>query len=155
FDSGAKFRVKAEWIKHIDQLVEFYMSFSGADGTMIYNKRGGFGTADGWRANVARQIGSEQLVAHQEALLKQGVNVAALLHRPNPTTGQLSAGGGELCPALEFRGLGYGEWMGFSGNIVDAIIEDTLTPQSWQDRGPLPTHLDGLRQALVVSALLE
>ncbi|MBC7317025.1 MAG: Gfo/Idh/MocA family oxidoreductase, partial [Chloroflexi bacterium] len=41
FDSSLKVRVKAEWIKHIDELVEFYMCFSGSEGTLIYNKRGG------------------------------------------------------------------------------------------------------------------
>ncbi|MDZ7704238.1 MAG: hypothetical protein U5L04_07145 [Trueperaceae bacterium] len=33
FDDGAKFRVKAEWIKHIDGLVEFALDFSGSEGS--------------------------------------------------------------------------------------------------------------------------
>jgi len=155
FDTGLKVRVKAEWIKHIDELVEFYMCFSGADGTLIYNKRGGFGTDAGWRANVSDKVDRDALIAHQDALLKWNVNVAALLHRPTPTTGTLQAGGGELLPALEFRGLGYGEFMAMPGYFVDAIVQDTLTPSTWQGLGPLPTHQDGLIQTRITTAIVE
>ena len=103
FDNGLKVRVKAEWIKHIDNLVEFYQCFSGAEGTLIYNKRGGFATETGWRANIATSTTPEQLLAHQNALLALGANVRALLHRPNPSAGQLAAGGGEIKPALEYH----------------------------------------------------
>ncbi len=155
FDSGLKVRVKAEWIKHIDELVEFYMCFSGSEGTVVFNKRGGFGTGHGWRANVARSITPQQLLAHQQALLDRGANVAAILHRPNPVAGQLSVEPGELSPALEFRGLGQQTLMSLVGYLVDAILESTLTPQSWQGRGPLPTHLDGLKQTQVVAAIVR
>jgi hypothetical protein len=154
FDTGLKLRVKAEWIKHIDELVEFYMCFSGSKGTLIYNKRGGFGTAPGWRANVARQITLEQLLSHREALLALGANVTALIHRPEPTAGRLSVEGSEPCPALEFRGLGYGQPMALVGHCIDAILEDTEQPRSWQGLGPLPTHVDGLRQTQVVTAII-
>ncbi len=155
FDSGLKVRVKAEWIKHIDELVEFYLCFSGSEGTLIFNKRGGFGTDAGWRANVARSVTAQQLIAHQEALLARGINVAALLHRPDPTTGQLAAGGGELAPALEFRGPAGGTLMALVGYCLDAIQEGTLEPASWQGNGPLPTHVDGLKQTQVVAAIVE
>lgn len=155
FDSGLKVRVKAEWIKHIDELVEFYLCFSGSEGTLVYNKRGGFGTAAGWRANVAKGTTPEQLIAHQEALLAQGASVAALLHRPDPTTGELAAGGGQLSPALEFRGLGSGGLMSLVGYCLEAILEETLTPASWSGRGPLPTHVDGLKQTQVVAAIIR
>jgi predicted dehydrogenase len=155
FDTGLKVRVKAEWIKHIDELVEFYMCFSGRDGTLIYNKRGGFSTEPGWRANLAETVTPEQLLAHQNALLARDVKVAALLHRPEPTTGQLSAGGGKLQPSLEFRGLAAGGLMALVGHCVNAILEDSLTPESWRGNGPLPTHVDGLRQTQVVTAILR
>ena len=155
FDSGLKVRVKAEWIKHIDELVEFYMCFSGSEGTLVYNKRSGFGAVPGWRANLARSVTPEQLLAHQEALLAQGASVAALLHRPDPTTGQLSAGGGELSPALEYRGPGAGGLMALAGHLLNAIAEDTLTPASWAGRGSLPTHVDGLKQVQAVAAIIR
>jgi predicted dehydrogenase len=155
FDAGLKVRVKAEWIKHIDELVEFYLCFSGRDGTLVYNKRAGFGAEPGWRANVAATVTPAQLLAHQDALLARGVKVSALLHRPEPTTGQLSAGGSVLQPSLEFRGPSSGGLMALVGRFVDAILEDTLTPQSWQGNGPLPTHADGLRQTQVVTAIIR
>ncbi len=155
FDSGLKVRVKAEWIKHMDGLVEFYQCFSGSEGTLIYNKRGGFGTDSGWRANVARSTTPEQLLAHQNALLAMGVNVAALLHRPDPSTGQLAAGGGQLSPALEERtGIG-GNLMSLIGPVINSILQGTLEPQGWQGNGPLPTHVDGLKQAQIVTAIVE
>ncbi|NLD43291.1 MAG: Gfo/Idh/MocA family oxidoreductase [Chloroflexi bacterium] len=155
FDTGMKMRVKAEWIKHIDELVEFYMCFSGADGTLIYNKRGGFGTAPGWRANLSTALSEGELLKHQSALLGLGANVAALLHRPAPTTGTLTAGGGDLVPALEFRGLGYGEFMALPDRFVDAILQDSLEPSTWRGLGPLPTHIDGLKQTQITTAIVR
>jgi len=155
FDTGLKVRVKAEWIKHIDELVEFYMCFSGSDGTLIFNKRGGFGTDAGWRANLADTVTAGGLMMHQEALLGRGVKVAALLHRPEPTAGQLSAGGGTLQPSLEVRGPGTGGLMALVGHLLNGILEDTLTPDSWRGNGPLPTHFDGLKQTQVVAAIIE
>ncbi|MHB9032409.1 MAG: Gfo/Idh/MocA family protein [Anaerolineae bacterium] len=155
FDTGLKVRVKAEWIKHIDDLVEFYMCFSGADGTLIYNKRGAFGCEPGWRANVNKTIDPQTLLMHQSRLAELGVNVAAKLHRPNPTAGALKAGGGEILPALEYNGLGYGDWMALDGLFIDAILEDTYTPRNWQNLGPLPGLEDGMRQTRVVDAILR
>ena len=155
FNTGLKVRVKAEWIKHIDELVEFYMCFCGAEGTVIYNKRGGFGTQTGWRANLGKGLTPEQLLAHQNALLAQGANVKAVLHRPSPSAGQLTAGGGELLPALEFSGPCSVGLAAMSGPFLDAILENTLEPKSWAGRGPLPTHLDGLKQTQIVAAIIQ
>ena len=155
FDSGLKVRVKAEWIKHIDELVEFYQCYSGSEGTLVFNKRGGFGTAPGWRANVRKETSVDELLAHQEALRERGANVRALFHRPTPTSGTLAAGSAERLPALEFHGLGYGEPMALVRSCLDAIVEGTLTPKSWAHFGPLPTHVDGLRQTQVVAAIVR
>ncbi len=155
FDTGLKVRVKAEWIKHIDELVEFYMCFSGSEGTVIYNKRAGFAAQSGWRANLAQSLTPEQLLAHQNALLAQGANLKALLHRPTPTTGQLAAGGGELVPALEYVGPCSVGLAAMVGPFIDAILEGTLEPKNWAGRGPLPTHLDGLKQTQIVAAIIR
>ncbi|MHB0858354.1 MAG: Gfo/Idh/MocA family protein [Anaerolineae bacterium] len=155
FDNGARIRAKAEWIKHIDELVEFYMCFSGAQGTLIYNKRGGFGTAPGWRANLSDGVTDVQLRAHQEALSGLGAKVRALVHQPEPVAGSLAAGGTDLKRALEFHGLNYGEPMALVGHFVDAIEEGTLEPKRWQGLGPLPEQEAGLRQVRVVSAIIE
>jgi predicted dehydrogenase len=155
FRSGCKIRVKAEWIKYIDELVEFYLCFSGAEGTLIYNKRGGFGTAPGWRANLAAAVDAHGLTRMQDKLLAKGVNVAAKIHRPSPTTGNLSAGGEKTMHSLEYNGLGYGHPMALVGCFLDAIAADTLKPGSWSGPGPLPTHCDGLAQTRVVAAIVE
>jgi predicted dehydrogenase len=154
FDNGCKFRVKAEWIKHIDGLVEFAWSFSGAEGSLFYVKRPSFGGTEGWRANLSDRVTPEALQAHQDALLAQGINARALLHRPNPTTESLQAGGGELKTGLEAFAPPT-DWWRVARGFVDAGLEDTLTPSSWDGYGPLPTGVDGLSQTRVVCAIVE
>jgi len=154
FDNGSKFRVKAEWIKHIDGLVEFALSFSGSEGTLTYIKRPGFGEVEGWRANVSDRVTAEELLAHQERLLQQGINLRVLLHRPSPTAGELRAGGGELKRGLEAFAPPQNWWRVGRG-FIDAVLEDTPTPSSWADYGPLPSGMDGLRQTHVVCAVVE
>jgi predicted dehydrogenase len=153
FDSGAKFRVRAAWIKHIDALVEFKLEFTGAEGELIYIKRPGFGETEGWRANVT-SLTSDELLAHHAHLLDFGVNIRAFMHRPSPTAGELKAGGGELKPGFEtFESLQ--DFWRVERGFVDAVLEDTLTPSSWTGFGPLPTAIDGLRQTQIVSAIVQ
>ncbi|MEA3345524.1 MAG: Gfo/Idh/MocA family oxidoreductase [Chloroflexota bacterium] len=154
FNNGSRFRVKAEWIKHIDGLVEFALSFSGSEGTISYIKRPGFGEVEGWRANVSDRLTPEELLAHQDKLLEQGINVRALLHRPEPTAGELEAGGGELKLGLETLDLQM-DWWRVARGFVDGMLEDTLTPSSWTDYGPLPTGMDGLKQTQIICAIVE
>jgi predicted dehydrogenase len=45
--------------------------------------------------------------------------------------------------------------MALVGHFVDAILEDTLTPSRWRTNGPLPTHVDGLKQTEVVAAIVR
>ncbi len=154
FDDGARFRVKAEWIKHIDGLVEFAFSFSGSEGSLAYIKRPGFGEVEGWRANLSERVTPEELLVHQGKLAEQGINVRALLHRPSPTAGELKAGGGQLASGLEAFAPPIDFWRVARG-FIDAIIEDTLTPSGWTLHGPLPSGVDGLRQTRVVCAIVE
>lgn len=155
FDSGTKIRVKAEWIKHIDSLVEFYQEFSGSEGTIIYNRRPGFGGEPGWRANLSTAVDLESADAHREAMARRGISVAALAHRPELSSGRLTAGGGEVRVALEQRGAVGPTGMPLVNHIVDAILEGTPEPASWEGNGPLPGHMDGLRQTQVVTAIIE
>ena len=156
FNTGLKVRVKAEWIKHMDQLVEFYLCFSGSEGTLVYNKLPGFGVEQGWRANLSDKLGADALLQHQNALLNLGVNVGAKVHRPSPVAGTLAAGGGETALALEHVGpVPGGGVMALGGPIIDGILQNTPEPTSWQGRGALPNHLDGLRQTQVVMAIVE
>ncbi|NLE45329.1 MAG: Gfo/Idh/MocA family oxidoreductase [Chloroflexi bacterium] len=154
FDNEAKVRVRAEWIKHIDGLVEFAFYFAGAKGGLTYVKRPGFAEVDGWRANVSDSVTTEQLLAHQDVLMSQGINVRALVHRPSPTAGALKAGGGDVKRGLETFENPLDFWR-VAQSFVDGILEDTLTPASWQGYGPLPSAIDGLRQTQIVAAIVE
>jgi len=153
-DSGAKFRVKAEWIKHIDTLVEFAFSFSGSTGSLFYTKRPGFGAVEGWRANLGDHVSTEGLLSVQEELAQEGIAARALVHQPNPTAGALQAGGAKRARGLEAFELPQ-DWWRIVRGFVDAILQDTLTPSSWQGYGPLPTGIDGLHQTQVVSAIVQ
>jgi len=154
FSNGCKFRVKAEWIKHIDGLVEFALAFSGSEGSLRYIKRPSFGEVEGWRANVSDRVTTEELLAFQEELLDEGIHARALLHRPSPTAGELKAGGGVLKRGLEAFAPP-SDWWRIARSVIDAVLEDTLTPSSWDRYGPLPTGIDGLRQTQVVAAIVE
>ena len=45
--------------------------------------------------------------------------------------------------------------MALMGPFVAAILEGTYSPKDYRQLGPLPNHLDGLRQTQVVSAIIE
>jgi predicted dehydrogenase len=154
FDGGAKFRVKAEWIKHIDGLVEFTLAFSGSEGALTYIKEPGFGQMEGWRANVSDRVAPEELLAHQDRLLAQGINVRALLHRPSPLAGEGEASGEGVKRGLEAFASPK-NWWRMARSFVDAVLEDTLTPSSWTEYGPLPTGVDGLRQTQIVCGIVQ
>ncbi len=153
FDSGLKVRAKAEWIRHMDELVEFYLSFSGDEGTLIYNKRPGFGAQEGWRANLSTKLDTAALLQHRHLLAAQGINVAARIHQPTPLNEQPTAGNERM--ALEQLGPGQGGVLALNEAFIDSILEETLEPECWQGRGPLPTHVDGLRQTQIVTAIIE
>ena len=155
FDTGLKVRIKAEWTKHIDELVEFYLCFSGAEGTLIYNKLPAFGVQAGWRANLSPKVGMAELLAHQEALVKAGASVAAMFMWSQPSTGELAAGEGQLRPCLEYRGPCAASPTALVGYIIEAIKAASTVAASAPLLGPLPTHLDGWRQTQVVSAIVR
>jgi len=153
FDNGAKFRVKGGWIKRVDGLVEFTLSFSGSEGTLDYIKLPGFGQEEGWRANVRQEITAEELLSHQEKLQQRDIPVRALFHRP-PNTNPWMEADPALKRSLEAFALP-GDWWRLEQSFVDAVLEDTLTPSSWIGYGPLPTGIDGLKQTQIVSAIIE
>lgn len=153
FDTGAKFRVKGGWIKRVDGLVEFTLSFSGSAGTLDYIKLPGFGQVEGWRANVREQITIEELLSHQDKLQQRDIPVRALFHRP-PSTNPWMEPDLTLKRSLEAFALP-GDWWRLEQSFVDAVLEDTLTPSSWTGYGPLPTDIDGLKQTQVVNAIVQ
>jgi predicted dehydrogenase len=154
FDNGAKFRVKAEWIKHIDGLVEFSLDFSGAEGSLRYRKVAGFAEVEGWRANLSAKLDHRELLKHQGALAAQGVPVGALYHHVDPLADVTERAAGEPRASLEAFNVPKDGWR-VVNSFVDAVLENTLTPSSWAHYGPLPSGIDGVRQTQVVGAIVE
>ena len=145
--------MKAAWIRHIDGLAEFTLDFSGAEGTLTYIKEPGFGAAEGWRANVSQRLTPDELIEHQERLRGLGINVRALLHRPDLMLEGLQASSKALKLGLDAFAAPKDGWR-LAWSFVDAVLEDTLTPSSWAGYGPLPSGIDGLRQTQVVCAIV-
>ena len=154
-DSGLKIRVKSEWIKHIEGLVEFYLCFTGSEGTVIHNRRPGFGVQESWRANLTDRVDSEALLGHQGTLRALGANVSALWLRPSPKAGFLSSGEGQTIPALENRQPDTSDMKEVPRAVIAALLEGTDEPACWKGLGPLPNHIDGLRQTRVCAAIEE
>ncbi|MEM0338040.1 MAG: Gfo/Idh/MocA family oxidoreductase [Candidatus Caldarchaeum sp.] len=152
FDNGLKVRVKAEWIKHMDQIVEYYTCITGERGSIIYNKRPGFGVQESWRANLSAPPSDSVLQEHHQRLGEQGIDTRLAYHyRPITTAYDAST----VRASLEHIGPDQATGMMLIGPMLDAITEDTLTPSSWRNCGPLPTHWDGLRQVQVVQAIVD
>ena len=155
FDNGARVRVKAEWIRHMDELVEFYLSFSGAEGTLIYNKIPGFGARASWRANLASRLTIADLMRHQQELARAGAHTRAVIDRGAPGIQRSPGAEGVLSLALESFDHSTGKPMALADCVIDAILTDTLTPESWKGPGALPTHEDGLRQTQAVMGIVR
>jgi len=138
FDSGSRFRVKAEWIKHIDGLVEFALSFSGSEGTLTYIKRPGFGEVEGWRANVSDRVTPEELLVHQEGLLAQDCCTGPVPRREN---WRLAAGSSS------------GAWRPLQPPRIGGGWHEALLMRCWRTPSPLPPGPNTARcpPALMVS----
>ena len=153
FDSGLKTRCKAEWIRYMDDIVEFYTSISGDQGTIIYNKRPGFGAQESWRANLGDSAAAgADIERHLRTLGEQGIHLRASRHY-RPDSDEYYAP--SVAASLEHTGPDGATGMMLVAPMLDALVEDTLQPSTWTDRGPLPTHVDGLRQVRVVNAIVE
>jgi predicted dehydrogenase len=153
FDNGMKFRVKAEWIRHIDGLVEFAFSFSGSEGSLKYIKRPGHGEAKTWRANVSRRVTRRRLLKHTEKLAELGIPVE-LKEREISREVAGFEGGKAFRGALERTAAVTDDWRVVRA-ILDGIEGNSPSPPSWSAYGNLPTGYDGLRQTRIVCAIEE
>ena len=155
FSNGARFRVKAEWIRRMDELVEVTLGFTGTRGSIAYNRSPSFGVTQGWRANVLDDLSPQKMLELQETMAENfGVKADVLLHRPSPVLGKLEAGAADLKNAFEVWEID----LDFDNTLeafVRAIVEDTLEPSNYGASGPLPTGDDGLIQTRIVAAIIE
>lgn len=148
FDNGLRIRVKADWIKYMAGLVEYYKCFEGAKGTIFYNKIPGFNVKEAsWQANF-EEMPVDQLVEHQDALRKRGASVHVKLHQPRANVG------GDIMPSLEMDSS-QPPAIRLMDHIIASILEDKDVPSTWEGNGRLPTGEDGLKQAQIVCAIIE
>jgi predicted dehydrogenase len=149
FDNGIKFRVKAEWIRYMQPLVEYYICVNGDKGTLFYNKIPGFNVKEhSLQACFASDVSAHDLLKHQAALLKRGVSAHVAMLQPQRSVG------GEIMPSLVMDAAQPPATQ-LMDHILAAIAENAPIPSTWAGNGGLPTGEDGLKQTKIVCAILE
>ena len=152
WSNGLLLRIKAEWIRHMENLVDGRFTLSGERGGIV-QVRASFGAEGGWQATLDQAITTEELEGHQRALHERGVIARAIMRRPHEDV----EGPGPR-PSLEvsakFLPLFGGEpEPELRDHIVAAIIDEVEVPATWKGGGRLPTGADGLEQTRVVCAI--
>lgn len=138
FDNGGVLRMKSEWVKHMDTLIEIYVAFTGTRGTIVYNKEPGFGVKGGLRLTL-KDTNLEELEQIQKELEEDGLLVKIA-----------QAGSHAYSPyILEAYPEENGVFLWLEG--LERCI-DAIETNNWQD---IATGIDGLRQVEVVTAIEE
>jgi predicted dehydrogenase len=155
WSNGLLLRIKAEWIRHMENLVDGRFTLSGERGGIVNHTNPGFAVEGGWQATLDPAISAAQLEAHQQALGERGVIARAIVRRPHPDV----EGEGPR-PSLEvtrkFLPLFGGEPEAtMRDHIVAAILEQVEVPSTWKGGGRLPTGEDGLVQTRIVCGIEE
>jgi len=148
FNNGLKLRIKADWIKYMEGLVEYYKCFSGDKGTLFYNKIPGFNVKEASLQANFDDLPVEQLLRHQEALKARGARVHVKMLEPR------SSVGGGIMPQLEMDAQ-QPPATRLMDHILNSIFEGKPVPDSWAGNGRLPTGEDGLAQTKIVCAIIE
>jgi len=149
FDNGMRVRVKAEWIRFMEPLVEYYICINGDKGTVFYNKLPGFNVKEhSLQANFASGISTEELLRHQGELKKRGIVAHVVVRQPQVMVG------GDPMPSLEMA-AGQPAATQLMDHIIASIKEGQPIPSTWAGNGGLPTGEDGLKQTRIVCAIIE
>jgi hypothetical protein len=152
--NGLVLRIKAEWIRHMEPLVEHRFTLSGATGGWV-TVGNGFQTEPGWQATLDPALSLSDLADHQARLRAMGVYAKAVLRRPHD-----DIEGPGARPALEVSRKFLTPYSAESApelrdHIVQAIRDGVEVPASWTGGGRLPTGEDGLEQTRVVTAIVR
>lgn len=152
--NGLVLRLKTEWIRHMENLVDSHFYLSGARGGIVQH-RAAFAAEGGWQATLDSEFSTTRLEEHQRELREMGVIARAVVRRPHVdvegegprpsleiTQKFLPLFGGE--PAPEMR-----------DHIIQAIVDEVEVPATWKGGGRLPTGEDGLEQTQIVCAIEE
>lgn len=146
--SGAKVRLKSEWVRQMDDLVEFRIYICGSEGGIFYNKRGGYKMSPGWKANLSPSIDFDRVRSIQRRLSEHGVKVSASIC---PNWSRMGEG---WRAAMEIGPEGVQNVSGW-GYLLDAVEEGTFSPRSWSDFGSLPTGRDGYEAVRIIEAIAK
>jgi len=146
WNNGVKTRVKSEWIKHIDRLVEFYICLGGDKGGIAHNRLPAYGVNRGLKANLAEELSLQQVNQAQEELSQAGIQVEAKMIDDATKGGENKRG----CIEITQPGDKDGTTL-----FIQSILEGTNCPSDWCAFGNLPTGHDGLEAVKVVNAIVE
>jgi len=141
FDTGLLVRVKAEWIRRMDALVEFDLSFSGDRGGLVYRKTPAFRARQGLRIDV-EGVSPAELERHQKALARQGIR-GRVVTDPQARSPRV----------LEFLGEENAGEEPALGHYLSCIRQGRKAPKI-EGFGPLPSAEDAFRQAQIVTAIV-
>ena len=112
WSNGLLLRIKAEWIRHMESLVDSRFTLSGERGGIVH-VRAGFGAEGGWQATLDTALSAAQLDEHQRALRDRGVFARAIVRRPHEDVegprGAPKPGGERQVPAALRRRSGAGD----------------------------------------------
>ncbi len=143
--NGIITRVHTGWVDFGNQLVYCDTLLYGTKGMVTHNEGAAFGRpTPGWQV-VFDDVDVATLQKAQTELLERGIGTRLFYEKPNNPTVPDTVAGLELMP-------GGGPRKGLTGYIVDAILEGTTCPKSWekfQGKSPRPTAADGLEQTRV------
>jgi len=141
--SGPTVRLLAGWIGRMEEDVRFDLTLRADRGMLSYQKFPPEGCGPCWRADL-EGLDLEGARGHLEDL--RGLGLVAHLRLPSSSPDRV---------VLECQRPPASDLMALVRHIVDAIVEGTDEPTSWRGMGPLPGHMDGLRQVAVVEAVLR
>ncbi len=142
FDSGLVVRIKSEWIRRMDALVEFEMGFSGQAGSLYYRKTPAFRAQAGLRIDLDGATAGS-LSPHQKALGRQGIR-GKIVSDPEARTPA----------ALEVLPEDNAQSVDALGHYLETIRSGRKSPRI-EGFGPLPALDDALRQVDVVTAIVD
>lgn len=143
FDHGLTVRVKAEWIRRMDALVEFELGFSGEKGGLYYRKHPAFRSERGLRLDLDN-ITPAQLSKHQKALNQQGIQ-SKLISDPQARTPHVLEFYAEHNPIQPSAALGH----------YFTTLRNKTNGPNLEGFGPLPDLYDALRQVEIVNAIVQ
>lgn len=146
FDNGIKIRLKSGWVNYMEQLVEFYISFSGQEGSIAYNKTSGYKCVPGLRITLSRKANDQEVQKYLDCLKMLCLDVNLV----TKTDGIISN-----IIEINSSDMNDNEWNEALNYLIDGIVENTLTPSSYSNFGPLPNVDDGLEAVKIVCAIEE